>query len=1004
MAQFTEIGVEAVVKGYKKFMSNLGSMGKGVAGVGVKAAKFAAAGVAATGAAIAGLGAISIKTAIDFESAWTGVTKTTDDLVDEMGQLTEEGAKIQQGFRDLAGEVPIAVEELMAIGELGGQLGIAKEDLLGFTETIAAMGESTNLTTEAAAEQMAKFANIMGTTADFGVEGYERMGSTVVQLGNTMATTERDILSFGQRIAGAGEIAGLSEAEVLGIGAAFSSVGIEAEAGGTAVQKVLLAMNQAAIEGGDSLELFAATAGYESSEAFQEAWSDVPGEVFQDFVTGLGAAGDDAMFILGELELQDQRLIRSFLSLAGSSEVLDKALMEANTGWQRNTALQEEANKRYATTAKRLQLLKNRVKDVAISIGLKLLPVVNKAVDFLMGFGDVLQGVLSGKGIEVTELKKKFGKDVVGAMLKVARFIKNKLIPGIRSVAEWLRKNIPIAAKAAIKFIGRIVSWVKNFIKYIGFVVEEGDTLNDYLAKFPEKARPFIKAIGEIVNWLKENIPKAIEAARRFFADVLLPAIRRVINWLSAYLPIAIEAVKQGISALAAFWRDTLLPALTQVVGFVRDNLVPILSGIAVLIMTIVIPAVVAWAAANVAAAIATIVAWAPVIAAALALVAVVAVLVKAWQKDWGGIQTKTKEVWEKTLKPAFEGIKEWLSVNIPKAIETVKKFWENTLKPALEAVGSFISTEVIPRLEDLVEWLKVNIPKAMETVKQFWDTVLKPALEALWKFIQDPVLVWIGKLFDWLSIKIPEGFEAVKSFWDSVLQPALQAITDFIEDPLLVKIRELVSWVGEKIQEAWETIKSWWEGDGTGFIQDIVDWIQDPLIVKIEELIAWVLDIMTLGFKVLVKWWQNNGERLITWIAGGFGKIKGVIDSIIKAIGALIRKAGEIKDSLPDWLIPGSPTPLELGLVGVADALKVANAEFGQLASKLYNLPKPSLVVAGTGQQAAPLAALPSRAAAGGAVGRTTSITLAPTINNGMDLAVFEARVKSIVTKATGE
>lgn len=71
------------------------------------------------------------------------------------------------------------------------------------------------------------------------------MGSTVVALGNNFATTESEIVNFATNIASAGEIAGLTTDQVFAISAAFSSVGIEAEAGGTATQKVLLAINKA---------------------------------------------------------------------------------------------------------------------------------------------------------------------------------------------------------------------------------------------------------------------------------------------------------------------------------------------------------------------------------------------------------------------------------------------------------------------------------------------------------------------------------------------------------------------------------------------------------------------------------------------------------------------------------------------------------------------------------------------------------------------------------------
>ncbi|KKM45983.1 hypothetical protein LCGC14_1560110, partial [marine sediment metagenome] len=270
------LGIEAVAKGVPKFNRDLGKMNKaiGKTGKGIKRmggliktaglaiAKFGVLAGAAAVAGIAAVGVIALKTAISVESAFAGVAKTTDGLVDEFGQMTIAGKEVFQSFRDLAKEVPITVEELLAIGELAGQLGVPKQALVEFTETVAALGVTTNLTQEAAATALAQIANIFQISAEDMALNTAKVGSALVDLGNNFATTEADILTFAQRIAGAGNIAGLTQADILGIGAAFSSVGIEAESGGTAVQKVLLAMVEAVTTGGKELEVFAKTAGF----------------------------------------------------------------------------------------------------------------------------------------------------------------------------------------------------------------------------------------------------------------------------------------------------------------------------------------------------------------------------------------------------------------------------------------------------------------------------------------------------------------------------------------------------------------------------------------------------------------------------------------------------------------------------------------------------------------------------------------------------------------------
>ena len=138
-------------------------------------------------------------------------------------------------------EIPATTDEIAAVAEAAGQLGIQKDSLLDFTETMIMMGTATNMTADEAATSLAQFANITGTSAD----EYDRLGSTIVALGNNFATTESEITEMATRLASAGTLAGLTEAEILALSTAMSSVGIEAEAGGTAMTQTLSAIESA---------------------------------------------------------------------------------------------------------------------------------------------------------------------------------------------------------------------------------------------------------------------------------------------------------------------------------------------------------------------------------------------------------------------------------------------------------------------------------------------------------------------------------------------------------------------------------------------------------------------------------------------------------------------------------------------------------------------------------------------------------------------------------------
>lgn len=302
----------------------------------------------------------AVSVANSYESAFAWVKKTVDGT-------TSDFVKLDSTLKKMSKTIPSTYEELAWIMELGGQLGVWINDLEKFTTTIAELGTATNLTNEDAAQMLAQFANI--TWMD--LSNIDRLGATIVDLWNNFATTEADIVNFASRIAGAWNIAWLSESQIMGIATAFSSVGIEAEAWGTAVQKVLLQMNNAATLWGDSLIEYS-KAIWVTTEEFKELWNTHPEEVFQRFLTSLNDAWSGASKILQDLELKDERLTRAFLSLWQNSEILTDAISRGNEAWNENIALVNEANQRYATTESQLIMLQNERANAMEAIWEKL--------------------------------------------------------------------------------------------------------------------------------------------------------------------------------------------------------------------------------------------------------------------------------------------------------------------------------------------------------------------------------------------------------------------------------------------------------------------------------------------------------------------------------------------------------------------------------------------------------------------------------------------------------
>lgn len=321
--------------------------------------------------AVGAIGGGAIKAAVDFESSFTGVRKTVDATEAQFQALSD-------AFRKMATEIPISVNELNNIGAAAGQLGIETENIVTFTKAMANLGVATDLTSTEAATALARFANI----TQMPQENFERLGSTIVSLGNSFAATEPEIVNFGVRIAGAGQLAGLTEPQILAIGTAMASIGVQAEAGGTSVQKVLNAMTAAVATGGPELMTFAATAGL-SAQQFADAYKQNAAGAFTAFVSGLGQEGAKAFTTLGTLGLENERVIRSFLSLAQAGDLLPETLANADKAWRDNTALAAEAATRYATLASQATILSGQIREVGITIGTALMPMLQRLTAFM---------------------------------------------------------------------------------------------------------------------------------------------------------------------------------------------------------------------------------------------------------------------------------------------------------------------------------------------------------------------------------------------------------------------------------------------------------------------------------------------------------------------------------------------------------------------------------------------------------------------------------------------
>lgn len=419
---------------------------------------------------------------MDFESAITGVAKTTD-LTDE------ELAAMSDSIKALSTEIPATTEEIAAVTEAAGQLGIQKDALLDFTEIMTMLGTATNMTADEAATALARFANITGMATD----NYGRLGSVIVDLGNNFATTESEIVAMGTRLASAGKLAGLTEPEIMALAAAMSSVGIEAEAGGTAMTQTLNAIEKAVAKGGDDLAEFARIAGM-SSEEFSSAWKNDAMSALTSFIGGLGKLdeqGESTVLVLEDLGLTGIRQSNMLKALGLAADQMTGAVNTANTAWQQNTALTNEANKRYATAQSRLTMMQNAYNNLKVAIGDAYTPALSEAY---------------GVGTKVLNEITKFVQANPGVVAAITGLSAALGAAAVAAAAFALKAKIAAAAAAFLTTVTPGVNVIMGVAAAVGVVTAGIIALASSAAN---DAVPSVKELTEAARGMREAMDEA---------------------------------------------------------------------------------------------------------------------------------------------------------------------------------------------------------------------------------------------------------------------------------------------------------------------------------------------------------------------------------------------------------------------------------------------------------------------------------------------------------------
>lgn len=224
------------------------------------------------------------------------------------------------------------------------------------------------------------------------------------------------------------------------------------------------------------------------------------------------------------------------------------------------------------------------------------------------------------------------------------------------------------------------------------------------------------------------------------------------------------------------------------------------------------------------------------------------------------------------------------------------------------------ILSAVLPPLLPLFETLANVVLMVADAVLPLATTLLEMLLPPLMELIS-AILPVITPLLNVLMEAFSQILAALMPLIEVLLAELLPIFTQLIAE-LLPPLIELFTAVVEVLVRLLAAV--------VPVIAQLVEELA-PIIAALAELISAVLNVALEALTGVI---QNVVGPAFEWLKNDvldpvIGALDGISDAVSGVIDWIGRMAARLSDvSLPGWLTPGSPTPFELGLRGIADAM----------------------------------------------------------------------------------
>ena len=417
-----------------------------------------------------GRGGLSKKIS-DWGAKWNGFTVVVDSILGKLsaakelvGEFVNEYAEMAEHESGVAKYTGLAKEDVDALNESfkrldtrtpreklndlaadAGRLGIqSKEAVLDFVEAAdqinVALGEDLG---EDAVKNIGKLAQMFGTDKTMGLkQAMLSTASVINELAQSSSASEGYIMDFTNRLAGVGNQAGMSQAQLMGLASVMDQNQVAVEKGATALQNVLTALFK------DPAKM-AKAAGLEV-EAFTKKLSVDANGALLEFLQALNSAGgmDRLTPMLAEMGLNGAGVTQTLSTLAGKLSDVKVAQTEAARAFEEGTSCTNEAAQANHTAQAELEKAQKKVKDLRVELGERLYPVFTGMNNAVVAAAPVLRSLISLLGVVVNFVGEN-SRAIVTATVAVAAYT---AAIKIHSVWQTLCK-VGTAAWTAVTYI-----------------------------------------------------------------------------------------------------------------------------------------------------------------------------------------------------------------------------------------------------------------------------------------------------------------------------------------------------------------------------------------------------------------------------------------------------------------------------------------------------------------------------------------------------------------------